>query len=141
MAFAPAAVEAEQLVKQFFLAEHLTGTRSEDFEQGHLSAFQLHLTFADHDAAVSAIKGDVAADDHIGRFTAAAPAQQHAGTRLQFAKIEGLHQIIICAEIQCADPVVYFGPCGQHEHRDANFGLPQPLQDGETVETLSLIHI
>ena len=59
--------------------------------------------------------------------------QNGADARGQFARVEGLRQIIVGAQFQAHDAVHIFAARGQHQHRDFAF-LPQPLENLEAVD-------
>ena len=76
-----------------------------------LRTLALHQHFAGGDVQL-----DVgAADDGVGR--AVAPPDDGAHARQQFAKLVGLDQVVVGADVQAGDPVVQAVAGGEHQHR------------------------
>ena len=71
-------------------------------------------------------------DDRAGAAHAA--ADEHARARLQFLEREGLHQVIVGAQVETFDPVLQRGARRENQHRDARLPPPQPPQDVDPVD-------
>ena len=67
-----------------------------------------------------------------GLLRNAAPQQRtHAGE--QFRECEGLHEVIICAEVEPLHAITHAIACGKHQHTGGHGGGTQLAQHGEAV--------
>jgi hypothetical protein len=75
-----------------------------------------------------------AAQLHFRHATAAGPSQQGAHARFEFGQCEGLHQIIVSAQIEHANALGQTIARGDHQYRHASAATAQALQHLGAIE-------
>ena len=73
-------------------------------------------------------------DAIVAAALAVAPPQQQAHAGQQLRRLKGLGQVIVRPLVQAPHPVAQLAPGGEHQHRQAAAGAPQPLQQGKAVQ-------
>src|SRR5439155_14747142 len=115
VAFGPV-LRAPYLREQRFVRHGLASARRELHEQVELDRCEPHLVDAAPDSARGEVDTHVAALDEAGPVRARRGAADHglyAGDQL--ARTEGLHHVVVRAELEAADLVVLETACRQHD--------------------------
>ncbi len=61
------------------------------------------------------------------------PPQQRAATRFELAKVKGLGQVVVSADIQRTDAILDIGPRRKHQRRCVVATVAYAVQDGEAI--------
>jgi hypothetical protein len=115
-------VTASQLVT----LDDRAGRLEEHLQQGELDGGQLDRLAGAADQATAEVHLDVVHAEPgqraivvVGRRLDLGPAQDRTNAGYQLARVEGLREVVVGAELEPDDAIDVVAPSGQHEHRDS----------------------
>ncbi len=124
-----------EILHQGVARKHASGGAHQHFQNVELEGGQLHALAGGEDLAGAGVERDaVDFQARIGRGrTRFIAAQDGADARGQFARIEGLGQVVVGAQFQAHDAVHILAARGQHDDRDLALSA-QPAENLEAVD-------
>ena len=112
-------VVAEHLLHELHAAVHATGVAGQRGEQLELAGGKIDLLAGDEHLVARHVDGELAELEHLalGLGIGVHAAQQRAGAGHQLAGAEGLHQVVVGAQLQADDAIFHLALRRQHDDR------------------------
>ncbi len=105
----------------------------EGFEKSKFACRQFHLATTMSGATRNDVEGDIACGEDACRGTATTKTSSDPGE--EFAEGEGLDKVVVGAEIEKSDSLLYGVSCRENDHGDIWSTAPQTSQNLSTVES------
>src|SRR5262249_31162546 len=129
----PVEGEVPDMIHQCGPGEQVTRPAHEVLQQRELGRGEFDRAATPQHLVPGRVQGQVPDGEHHG--TCRGPsAQQGPQPREELVEREWLHEVVVRASVQPADPVLYRVPRGHHQHRSPPAGTPQTPAYLETVD-------
>ncbi len=108
---------AQGQLRQFLLVQRLAGLAHQRFQQTAFGHGEGQFLLVDTDHAAHRAESQVAQFELAGRRHRMAAAQHGAQAGGEFARVAGLCQVVVSAQLQTQNTVQRLAACREHDHR------------------------